>query len=162
MGCYSLLTVLLLQPTLQTRYSLPKIERVISLLSASPVGEARCRCRKVWLTRIDYYYNYYYATAYALCCCYSPHFQKRYSLRTVLLLQPTLSKALQPTLCAAATAHICCCYSVVYATAKCPWQLACKAACCCLKGAFTQPSSKKHTAAPCAQHEGVLAEFLYP
>jgi hypothetical protein len=32
----------------------PKIERVISLLSASPVGEARCRCRKVWLTRIDY------------------------------------------------------------------------------------------------------------
>jgi hypothetical protein len=23
-------------------------------LSASPVGEARCRCRKVWLTRIDY------------------------------------------------------------------------------------------------------------
>jgi hypothetical protein len=34
----------------------PKIERVISLLSASPVGEARCRCRKVWLTRIDYYW----------------------------------------------------------------------------------------------------------
>jgi hypothetical protein len=37
-------------------YLTPKIERVISLLSASPVGEARCRCRKVWLTRIDYYY----------------------------------------------------------------------------------------------------------
>jgi hypothetical protein len=34
-------------------YLTPKIERVISLLSASPVGEARCRCRKVWLTRID-------------------------------------------------------------------------------------------------------------
>jgi hypothetical protein len=34
------------------------IERVISLLSASPVGEARCRCRKVWLTRIDYHYYY--------------------------------------------------------------------------------------------------------
>jgi hypothetical protein len=28
----------------------------IALRSASPVGEARCRCRKVWLTRIDYYY----------------------------------------------------------------------------------------------------------
>jgi hypothetical protein len=36
-------------------YFTPKIERVISLLSASPVGEARCRCRKVWLTRIDYF-----------------------------------------------------------------------------------------------------------
>jgi hypothetical protein len=35
-------------------YLTPKIERVISLLSASLVGEARCRCRKVWLTRIDY------------------------------------------------------------------------------------------------------------
>jgi hypothetical protein len=33
-----------------------RIERIVSLLSASPVGEARCRCRKVWLTRIDYYY----------------------------------------------------------------------------------------------------------
>jgi hypothetical protein len=33
-------------------YLTPKIERVINLLSASPVGEARCRCRKVWLTRI--------------------------------------------------------------------------------------------------------------
>jgi hypothetical protein len=40
-------------------YLTPKIERVIRLLSASPVGEARCRCRKVWLTRIDYYYYYY-------------------------------------------------------------------------------------------------------
>jgi hypothetical protein len=39
-------------------YLTPKIERVISLLSASPVGEARCRCRKVWLTRIDYYYHH--------------------------------------------------------------------------------------------------------
>jgi hypothetical protein len=38
-------------------YLTPKIERVISLLSASPVGEARCRCRKVLLTRIDYYYQ---------------------------------------------------------------------------------------------------------
>jgi hypothetical protein len=37
-------------------YLTPKIERVISLLSASPVGEARCRCRKVWLTRIDCYF----------------------------------------------------------------------------------------------------------
>jgi hypothetical protein len=37
-------------------YLTPKIERVISLLSASPVGEARCRCHKVWFTRIDYYY----------------------------------------------------------------------------------------------------------
>jgi hypothetical protein len=37
-------------------YLTPKKERVISLLSASPVGEAQCRCRKVWLTRIDYYY----------------------------------------------------------------------------------------------------------
>jgi hypothetical protein len=37
-------------------YLTPKIERIVSLLSASPVGEARCRCRKVWLTRIDYYY----------------------------------------------------------------------------------------------------------
>jgi hypothetical protein len=37
-------------------YLTPKIERTTSLLSASPVGEARCRCRKVWLTRIDYYY----------------------------------------------------------------------------------------------------------
>jgi hypothetical protein len=37
-------------------YLTPKIERVISLLSASPVGEARCQCRKVWLTRIDCYY----------------------------------------------------------------------------------------------------------
>jgi hypothetical protein len=44
-------------------YLTPKIERVISLLSASPVGEARCRCRKVWLTRIDYYYYYYYVQA---------------------------------------------------------------------------------------------------
>jgi hypothetical protein len=39
-------------------YLTPKIERIVSLLSASPVGEARCRCRKVWLTRIDYYYYY--------------------------------------------------------------------------------------------------------
>jgi hypothetical protein len=37
-------------------------ERVISLLSASPVGEARCRCRKVWLARIDDDYYYYYMT----------------------------------------------------------------------------------------------------
>jgi hypothetical protein len=39
-------------------YLTPKIERIVSLLSASPVGEARCRCRKVWLTRIDDYYYY--------------------------------------------------------------------------------------------------------
>jgi hypothetical protein len=37
-------------------YLTPKIERIIVLLSASPEGEARCRCRKVWLTRNDYYY----------------------------------------------------------------------------------------------------------
>jgi hypothetical protein len=37
-------------------YLTPKIETLNSLLSASLVGEARCRCRKVWLTRIDYYY----------------------------------------------------------------------------------------------------------
>jgi hypothetical protein len=40
----------------KTQQHCDRIERVISLLSASPVGEARCRCRKVWLTRIDYYY----------------------------------------------------------------------------------------------------------
>jgi hypothetical protein len=41
-------------------YLTPKIERIIVLLSASPEGEARCRCRKVWLVRNDYYhYNYY-------------------------------------------------------------------------------------------------------
>jgi hypothetical protein len=40
-------------------YLTPKIERVISLLSASPVGEAQCQCCKVCLTRIDYYYYYY-------------------------------------------------------------------------------------------------------
>jgi hypothetical protein len=39
-------------------YLTPKIERIIVLLSASPEGEARCRCRKVWLTRNDYYYYY--------------------------------------------------------------------------------------------------------
>jgi hypothetical protein len=44
----------------------PIIERVISLLSASPVGEARCRCRKVWLTRIDYYYYYLLLVAAAV------------------------------------------------------------------------------------------------
>jgi hypothetical protein len=27
-----------------------------STVAAFPLGEARCRCRKVWLTRIDYYY----------------------------------------------------------------------------------------------------------
>jgi hypothetical protein len=32
-----------------------KIERIIVLLSASPEGEVRCRCLKVWLTRNDYY-----------------------------------------------------------------------------------------------------------
>jgi hypothetical protein len=47
-------------------YLTPIIERVISLLSASPVGEARCRCRKVWLTRIDYYYYYYVAITHWL------------------------------------------------------------------------------------------------
>jgi hypothetical protein len=31
---------------------------IIVLLSASPEGEARCRCRKVWLTRNNN--NYYY------------------------------------------------------------------------------------------------------
>jgi hypothetical protein len=40
-------------------YLTQKIERIIVLLSASPEGEARCRCRKVWLTRNDYYYFYY-------------------------------------------------------------------------------------------------------
>jgi hypothetical protein len=55
-------------------YLTPKIERIIVLLSASPEGEARCRCRKVWLTKNDYYY--YYCTALVAevapaeaCCC---------------------------------------------------------------------------------------------
>jgi hypothetical protein len=40
-------------------YLTQKIERIIVLLSASPEGEARCRCRKVWLTKNDYYCYYY-------------------------------------------------------------------------------------------------------
>jgi hypothetical protein len=81
-------------------YLTPKIERVISLLSASPVGEARCRCCKVWLTRIDYYY-YYPAQANHIMCLLSCCATALLCLSTAdqLLSHPTAAVAADATAC---------------------------------------------------------------
>jgi hypothetical protein len=71
--------------SLHTGYLTPKIERVISLLSASPVGEARCRCRKVWLTRIDYYYYYTGYLSYTVALEGAVTFQCMCSMLSVAL-----------------------------------------------------------------------------
>jgi hypothetical protein len=70
-----------------------KIERMIVLLSASPEGEARCRCRKVWLTRNDYYYYQLHMLHEARAGSNSIRQSHGRSIRTLLLPLPPLCHA---------------------------------------------------------------------